>query len=286
MDREKYLEIEHEHDVELRGHIETLSACAEVAQYLGDGKSTEFLTKIVTKLRRDRDWLLTPAQTQYVFNLQRRFAPKIPQLPELRRKYEEQQEAARASLLEKDRAERAEARSEEDFLLDLARDSKTEGWKATFDDIEWWFDYEAPPYKATIRKYQTDYSISVERDGKSVYTRKYTETPQGRGDAYRREEAAIIDKAKRMALGAIEKDRRSQAPQAPAEPSPKDRIEQIERLAAAARAAKHPFFTGLTDSVLAQLRRGRPPTARQEQFLAQGLKQFRIASTYDYDRRR
>lgn len=287
MDREKYLELEHEYGVELRGHIEDIRACAEVARYLGDSKSSGFLTDMADKLQRDRDWRLSDSQSRYLDSLRRRFTPQIPMLPELKRRAVEKYEAEKKLREETERAQKGEAKAEEAFLLNLAKDMKVEGWKSFFDDVEWWFDYEAPPYKATIRKYQTDYKISVERDGKDIYTKKFTESPQGRGDAYRREEAETVEKAKKMALGAIEKDRRSLAPQQPAPPTPPardDLLAKARQLAEAAKVSGNAYMTTFALSIASQLARGRTLSEKQQVVLDRGLKQYRIAA-YDYDRR-
>jgi 2'-5' RNA ligase len=201
------------YDENFRADAKTIEECAEVARLLGDGRGAGFLLDMAQKLERDRDWLLSPKQTQYLDALRAKYVPKLPSLPKLRQKKQEQL-AADAKLRED--AEKAQAAILHE-MESLVQDAKREGWRQEqlASDMRAFHYEKDPPYDAGVTMWNYDKDlltvrIQVSKDGKSCFYHEHkvqipsNEDPIAKG--HKKVEA--IERAMKVALGAIEKDKR------------------------------------------------------------------------------
>ena len=200
------------YDENFRADAKTISECAEVAQLLGDGRGASFLRDMAKKLERDRDWMLSPKQTQYLDALRSKYEPKRPSLPKLRQKKQDQ--LAAAEKLRED-AEKAQAAILHE-MESLVQDAKREGWRQEqlADDMRAFHYEKDPPYVAgvTLWNYDKDLltvHVQVNKDGKRCFYHEYkVQVPSNEDPILKgHKKVEAIERAMKVALGAIEKDK-------------------------------------------------------------------------------
>lgn len=232
-----------------------LEQLAEVAYLSKDTKGSDFLRQMA----RAR-YAPTEKQRAYIESLRKRYEHKIPMIHQLREKAQRELEEARK---QEEAAERQKEQEERE-LLALGREMRREGWEEAeryFGGVSQW-TYKEPPYEANLYVKLTQYenvagwTLSVKKDETNLYSGPMIQD---------------LEKAKDLAHGLIERDKRKEQQKAPEPPptppstpaapaeTPAEKKQLIERLQALSDAARSddPRLSGALRGWIAQLKGGK-----------------------------